>query len=58
MKFIKNKARAHYVGLAVACAVGLAFSSTASAFTFENGWSCQNKWYQMSLIELAYCQPW
>jgi len=43
------------IGVALALSMGLAFSSTASAFTFEHGWSCQNKWYQMGLIELIAC---
>ncbi|CAI8848528.1 Secreted protein [Pseudomonas marginalis] len=43
------------IALALALSAGLAFSGTASAFTFEHGWSCQNKWYQMGLIELIAC---
>nr|WP_312230460.1 hypothetical protein [Pseudomonas sp.] len=43
------------LGLAAALLVGIAFSGTASAWTFEHGWSCQNKWYQMGLIELIAC---
>ncbi|OLU22998.1 hypothetical protein BVH03_22405 [Pseudomonas sp. PA15(2017)] len=43
------------LGLAAALLAGIAFSGTASAWTFEHGWSCQNKWYQMGLIELVAC---
>ncbi len=58
MKLMKKKARVVSIGLVVACAFGIGFSTSASAFTFKNGWSCQNKWYQMGLAELAWCHPW
>lgn len=51
----KTKKARWTIGTALALSVGLAFSGTASAFTFEHGWSCQNKWYQMGLIELIAC---
>ena len=50
-----NKAGSCRLGLAAALLVGIAFSGNASAWTFEHGWSCQNKWYQMGLIELIAC---
>jgi hypothetical protein len=55
--FMKNNMKKvrSTLGVALALSVGLAFSGTASAFTFEHGWSCQNKWYQMGLIELIAC---
>jgi hypothetical protein len=55
--FVKNNMKKVHstIGIALALTVGLAFSGTASAFTFEHGWSCQNKWYQMGLIELIAC---
>ena len=55
--FVKNNMKKvrSTIGVALALSVGLAFSGTASAFTFEHGWSCQNKWYQMGLIELIAC---
>ncbi|MBX8490798.1 hypothetical protein K5D56_01525 [Pseudomonas cichorii] len=54
MKNRMKKARLT-IGTALALSMGIAFSSTASAFTFEHGWSCQNRWYQMGLIELIAC---
>ncbi|WP_024681680.1 hypothetical protein [Pseudomonas syringae] len=55
MKDNMKKVRSRNIGMALALALGVAFSGTASAFTFEHGWSCQNKWYQMGLIELVAC---
>ncbi|MEE4895585.1 hypothetical protein V2K23_06315 [Pseudomonas alliivorans] len=50
-----KKTRSSKIGAATALAMALAFSGTASAWTFENGWSCENKWYEMGLIELIAC---
>jgi len=55
MKINVKKSRSKVIGLAFILASGLAFSNTASAFTFKHGWSCQNKWYQMGLIEFIAC---
>ncbi|GFM61308.1 MULTISPECIES: hypothetical protein [Pseudomonas] len=55
MKTNIKKKHSPKIGVALAIVMGLAFSGTASAWTFENGWSCQNKWYQMGLIELIAC---
>ncbi|WP_244160622.1 hypothetical protein [Phytopseudomonas punonensis] len=50
-----KKTRSRSVKLAALLLAGIAFSSTASAWTFERGWSCENKWYEMGLIELIAC---
>jgi len=55
MKYGMNKTRSRSLKLAAVLLAVIAFSGTASAWTFEHGWSCQNKWYQMGLIELIAC---
>ncbi|SHL76688.1 hypothetical protein SAMN05216288_2403 [Pseudomonas punonensis] len=55
MKDNMKKTRSRSVKLAALLLAGIAFSSTASAWTFERGWSCENKWYEMGLIELIAC---
>lgn len=55
MKAKAEKKRSPKFGVAIALAMGLAFSGVANAWTFENGWSCENKWYEMGLIELIAC---
>ena len=48
MKYGMNKTRSRSLKLAAVLLAGIAFSGTASAWTFEHGWSCQN----LSLIHI------
>ena len=54
----KKKSRLRYLGLTAAFVITTGLSSAANAWTPSNGLSCQNKWYEMGLLELAYCHPW
>lgn len=56
MKYGMKKTRSRSVKLAAVLLAGSAFSGTASAWKFEHGWSCQNKWYQMG--HRAYRPRW
>ncbi len=54
----KSGFRSKSIIFAAAFIMVTGLSTAANAFTFANGWSCKNHWYQMGLAELAYCHPW